>query len=280
MTEHAESWNCTSCALSNPGEASHCRACAAPAPERSDEASGPSGEHRVRQDAAAGRVSSETMLLPVAPLRANAGEATVETGAVAVVEDILSTELKPRRRGVPMRRVLPLVSVVSVFGASLVATLVWLTAIDDGQGGRAVEAGSSASVVPADHRRVHLPAHTAVIGLTDDNKETVLTLCNRASSNPNRECRRSYLSEIGEFPHQEVAIGPLFVDRMEASNQDYEACVAAGDCSARQWDNCRYYSIYRYEFGRAVPVASRGLSDLRAGRRVLSQPEHAGSCRT
>jgi formylglycine-generating enzyme required for sulfatase activity len=100
---------------------------------------------------------------------------------------------------------------------------------------------------------VLVEAIDATIGLTEDNKEAVLSLCFRASDNPNTECRRAHLEELGEFPSQTVPFDALNADVFEVANAWYDACVAAGDCTARDVESCQYYTVRRRELGRAVP---------------------------
>jgi formylglycine-generating enzyme required for sulfatase activity len=114
--------------------------------------------------------------------------------------------------------------------------------------------------------RVDFPDGTATLGLTEDNKEAVLALCIRVSENPNVECRTRWLSDtLGEFPHRNLDMPSLLVDRHEASNADWEACVRDGACPPVAWETCRWHSIYRFEFGRPVPD-------------VFRQPDHPVVC--
>jgi formylglycine-generating enzyme required for sulfatase activity len=146
-----------------------------------------------------------------------------------------------------MARALPLVGTVGLLVAGLVVAAVWLLATPTPGSASQSQPSASAS------QTVNVESMTAIIGLSEDNKENVLTLCWRASTNPNEECRRAWLEQLGEFPHREVNTPPLSVDIHEVSNATYQDCVLAGDCPERDWQECRYYSIFRYEFGRDVP---------------------------
>jgi formylglycine-generating enzyme required for sulfatase activity len=212
-----------------------------------------------------GAVSRATMLLPAA--RMPIAESTVETGSVPVANVVNPAALAPRRREMPIGRVLP----VAVTGAlGLVALLVvalWLLGSEATAGLNATQAdehGRSEAGTTADPNSALqnplvslLAAPDFQAGLTEDNKETVLLLCNRVSENPNVECRRSYLQDLGEYPARPVSTPALQVHQQEVSNAQYEQCVQSGDCTAQDWDNCRFYSIYRYEFGRPVPDVMR-----------------------
>ena len=92
---------------------------------------------------------------------------------------------------------------------------------------------------------VALPAHEGIVGLTDDNKEIVLSLCFQLSRHANTECRLSHLREIGEFPARDAQFPAFSVDRFEISNGDWAACEAAGGCAERDIDGCTLYSVAR-----------------------------------
>lgn len=100
---------------------------------------------------------------------------------------------------------------------------------------------------------VTLPAGEYLVGLSEDNKESVLQACFRISENPNRECRRSYLSEIGEYPHRMIDFPSFQIDRYETTNGQFEECVAAGICSQRRLDDCQFHIHRGYQLGAAVP---------------------------
>lgn len=111
------------------------------------------------------------------------------------------------------------------------------------RGASSAEARAGTTVSEPVDTRISLPATQAIFGLTEDNKEAVLALCWRVSSNPNTECRRSYLRDTAEYPHREVAIPALDVDRDEVSNAAWDACERSGQCPARDLDACRIYSV-------------------------------------
>jgi formylglycine-generating enzyme required for sulfatase activity len=104
-----------------------------------------------------------------------------------------------------------------------------------------------------DAERVLLEAVDAFIGLTEDNKESVLNLCWRVSGNPIHECNPSTLREEGEYPHRRVPVQALWMDRLEVSNAQWAACETAGACPERDIDACRFYTIHRYELGVRPP---------------------------
>jgi formylglycine-generating enzyme required for sulfatase activity len=103
------------------------------------------------------------------------------------------------------------------------------------------------------HQRIGLDAGVFTIGLTDDNKESVLQACFRLSNNPNHECRRSYLEGLGEFPSRPVQLDAFMIDRLEVSNSKYEDCVAAGDCPRRSVQGCRFFTHRGYQLDARVP---------------------------
>lgn len=146
-------------------------------------------------------------------------------------------------------RVLPLLALVLVLGGLAVAAI------------RGVMRPAQAVTVETDGAAldplalVGLPATTALVGLSEDNKEAVLNLCWRVSGNPTHECRPSYLQSLREYPATEVEIPALEVMRYEVSNSAWDACETRGDCPARDIDACRSYTIYRYELGRRPPSA-------------------------
>jgi sulfatase modifying factor 1 len=114
-------------------------------------------------------------------------------------------------------------------------------------------------VAPA-HATADLPAVDAPVGLSDDNKEAVLSACWRISANPTHECQPSYLTSLGEFPARVVPIPALRVDRHEVSNADWGECVQAGACAERDPAACRFYTLYRYELGVVAPSALFGAN--------------------
>lgn len=220
-------------------------------------------------------VSRATMLLPAA--RMPSAESTMETGSVPVAILMNTAAPAPRRRELPMGRVLPVAGVAALGFVALIGVGLWLrgspisaeqgSTLPDGPPSH--EAGTLADV----NRALQNPLVTLVAapdfqaGLTEDNKETVLLLCNRVSENPNVECRRSYLQGLGEYPARPVATPAMQVHQQEVSNQHYQQCVQTGACSPQDWQACRFYSIYRYEFGRPVPD-------------VMRQPDHPAVCVT
>ena len=133
------------------------------------------------------------------------------------------------------RRVGPLVLLLAL---GVLAVAGWSL-----RGASSAEARAGTTVSEPVDTRISLPATQAIFGLTEDNKEAVLALCWRVSSNPNTECRRSYLRDTAEYPHREVAIPALDVDRDEVSNAAWDACERSGECPARDLDACRIYSV-------------------------------------
>jgi len=149
-------------------------------------------------------------------------------------------------------RALPLAAVLTV-GMCLVA-VAWVRfgaqadgAEDPATSPRAVEA--------RDTEKARLEAVDAWVGLSEDNKDHLLSLCWRLSGNPIHECQTAYLESLGEYPGRVVAISALDVDRFEVSNQAYDACVAAGHCAERGLDACRFRTVYRSEPGVRPPDA-------------------------
>lgn len=92
---------------------------------------------------------------------------------------------------------------------------------------------------------VTLAAGSFTLGLTEDNKEVVLALCYRTSDNPSSECRRQYLTDLGEYPARSVEFGPLRIDRYEVSNASWANCRDAGACPERDIDACAFHSVAR-----------------------------------
>ncbi len=145
-----------------------------------------------------------------------------------------------RRRTHRSRRAVPLIALAAFATAALAAA----AAYESSRRPPSIDAADEeASVVDA--RVVSLPAVDATLGLTDDNKEVVLTLCHRLSDHPSSECRRSYLTGLGEYPHRVVSFPAMQADAFEVSNAGYERCVAAGACPPRDFEGCSFYSPAR-----------------------------------
>ncbi|MBU6160593.1 MAG: SUMF1/EgtB/PvdO family nonheme iron enzyme [Myxococcales bacterium] len=237
----------------------------------------PVGARSATRDSADGRaaVSRATMLLPAA--RMPIAESTVETGSVPVAMLANVSDPAQRRREIPAGRVLPVVMMSALGFVALLSVALWLrgSEVSAEYGGTAPpeRPQPETGAPPETNIALQNPLVTLVAapefqaGLTEDNKETVLVLCNRVSENPNVECRRSYLQQLGEYPARPVAMPALQVHQQEVSNQQYQQCVQAGACSPQDWQACRFHSIYRYEFGRPVPD-------------VMRQPDHPAVCVT
>ena len=150
----------------------------------------------------------------------------------------------PGQNRQPLTRVLPLVLVVTI----------GVFAIAFGGFGMLSQIGSTPSSDEEPlSQTVTLPAGAHLVGLSEDNKESVLQACFRISENPNRECRRDYLRDIGEYPHRMIDFPSFQMDRYETTNGQFEACVAAGICSQRQLDDCQFHIHRGYQLGAAVP---------------------------
>ena len=91
------------------------------------------------------------------------------------------------------------------------------------------------------------------VGLTHDNKESVLQACYRLSNNPNYECRRDHLEDLGEYPSRQVHLPALEIDRFEVSNSDYLQCVESEACESRSIEDCRFFTHRGYQIDAAVP---------------------------
>lgn len=165
------------------------------------------------------------------------------------------------KRGVAakLRRVGPLAALVVAATAGVLALAF--------AGDMRATPGAGAVVDAPVSERVALPAVRATYGLTEDNKEAVLSLCWRVSSNPNTECRRSYLVDTGEYPHRELELGAFSVDRDEVSNAAWAECEAAGQCAPRDLESCRVYSV-------------RGLSLTAELGENARSPERPAACVT
>jgi formylglycine-generating enzyme required for sulfatase activity len=112
---------------------------------------------------------------------------------------------------------------------------------------------SSASSDSSRHQLIELDAGTFTIGLTDENKESVLQACFRLSNNPNHECRRSYLEGLGEYPSRQVELGAFQIDRLEVTNARYESCVDDDECPRRSVRSCRFFTHRGYQLDALVP---------------------------
>lgn len=171
-------------------------------------------------------------------------------------QDATATDAHPTvetRRPMRWGRILPLTFLACV-GAGL---LTWGT-IRVLQVEESSEAASSLPTPSEDlGEHVEVPSREAMLGLTDDNRESVLSACFRLSDNANHECRASHLGEIGELPLRRETLPAMKVHRFEVSNASWAACEAAGACPTRDWESCRYFSVMRYELGARVPESFR-----------------------
>ena len=137
---------------------------------------------------------------------------------------------------------------VGFLGLGVVAGLSAL-ALRAPSGGAEVDGSAWEEGVP-----IRLPAFDGVLGLTDENKEIVLSLCFQLSRRANTECRLSHLREIGEFPARQTQLRAFSVDRYEVSNGDWAACENVGGCEPRDVEDCTLYSVARgRELRTAVP---------------------------
>lgn len=213
---------------------------------------------------AAATVALDAVPEPSGPVpRRRPAAATMEVAAAHNVEDagghatILDAQppppsrIAPARRGIPdaVTRALPLGLLAAIGAGALTYSIV--DTLRDAE----AQAHQDPPDVSTELRTVDLPPVVAVVGLSDDNKEAVLSACWRISANPTHECQPSYLTELGEFPAREVPIGPLRADVFEVSNAAWQRCVDAGACPLRDLDPCRFYTIHRFELGVDVPTA-------------------------
>lgn len=174
----------------------------------------------------------------------------------AVRETSSPTAVHPavRRRSTGRRaRALPLAALLATFAIAVAVGSAVLRARPPEPPPAAPIAASSEGL-----ERVSLPAIETVLGLTEDNKELVLALCYQLSDNYATECRRQYLTELGEYPHRTASFDAIEVDRYEVSNDAWAACEAAGACGARDFDACAFYSVARgRELRTPVPDSMR-----------------------
>ncbi|MBN1944748.1 MAG: SUMF1/EgtB/PvdO family nonheme iron enzyme [Bradymonadales bacterium] len=145
-------------------------------------------------------------------------------------------------------RTLPLLGVLLLVlaGLALAGSL-----INPGGGNRLTEGEQDAPMV-------RLAAGQYLVGLSEDNKETVLQACFRLSDNPNHECRRSYLTDIGEYPAELVDFPAVRIDRYEVSNARYQACVESGACRPVDLDSCQFHTHRGYQLNTPVPERMLG----------------------
>ena len=139
-------------------------------------------------------------------------------------------------------RVWPLL-VVTFVGVSALAFAGWQIVDDD-----ADEGGTAAL-----DAKVELEAGEFAVGLTEENKNTVLQMCYRVSTNPNYQCRQSNYEALGEFPQRTVHFEPLSIDVYEVSNRRYDACVEAGICEPRDISSCRFFTHRALQINAAPP---------------------------
>lgn len=156
-----------------------------------------------------------------------------------------------RKRSARGARAVPLLALLVALAAALVFGVIAATHRSGAE--TPPVAPTRSAVAPP---TVLLPAVEATLGLTEDNKEIVLALCYRLSDNYAHECRRQYLSELGEFPHREVAFGALEADRFEVSNATWLACEQAGACRPRDIAGCGHHTVARgLELRTEVPAS-------------------------
>lgn len=269
MAEPANNfWTCSACSASNAESDATCATCGAPRtvgvryaatlalpaiPSTPDIAPPPA----TRSTPASGNAPRRPREL------ADMATMQVEIPAAIASADIHPTMLdapavrapRPPRRGIPdsAARAIPLAALALIGTAAFTYNVVHVLETE-----AAAHAAAPAPSVAPSLQTVDLAAATAVVGLSEDNKEAVLTACWRISPNPTHECQPDFLRQQGEYPAVEVPVGPLRVDRFEVSNAEYERCVAEGECTARDLASCRFYTIHRYELGVAPPTAMLG----------------------
>ena len=107
--------------------------------------------------------------------------------------------------------------------------------------------------------RVVLDAGEFTLGLTDENKNTVLQMCFRVSTNPNYQCRQSQYEALGEFPERVGTFDVISVDVYEVSNRRYEACVVDGICPTRDQESCEFYTHRSLQVDAIPPDRMFGL---------------------
>jgi formylglycine-generating enzyme required for sulfatase activity len=259
MAVPTTSWGCAACGAPNAPDLVACAVCGAPRPV---DALGEIRAARVLHGAAPSRatVVHDVATLRVhdeAPPEADARRTDSVTASPISADDthlhgLRAAERADRRARAALSthrmRAIPLLFLV----ASAALLLGRVAAVQVQQ---RTEAGAedAHAVRGADPHRVLLPAVDAIIGLTEENKEAVLNLCWRVSGNPIHECQPSTLRADGEYPHRVVPVPALWMDAYEVSNAMWADCEADGACPPRDPDDCRFYTIYRYELGIRPP---------------------------
>lgn len=200
-----------------------------------------------------GADTSQTMRLgAVADARIREGlEVTDESSdSIEMPVPVEVRRMRPRRR--------PLIAIVAIGMAAFAALTVAMVGPDT-----ALPSVDASSWDPSE--AVELAAYDGTLGLTDENKEVVLTLCFQLSRRPNTECRLSHLRELGEYPARTVRLQPFAIDRFEVANRDWQACVAAAACAPRALDECTLFSVARGRELRTEVPESMGAPELPAG---------------
>ncbi|MCA9681585.1 MAG: SUMF1/EgtB/PvdO family nonheme iron enzyme [Myxococcales bacterium] len=84
--------------------------------------------------------------------------------------------------------------------------------------------------------QVYVDPGEAVLGTDAGEVEELFVLCDRFDPG---NCDHSWFDT--EQPRRHEVMGGYWIDRLEVSNAEYEACVAAGDCAVRRLDLCERY---------------------------------------
>ena len=119
--------------------------------------------------------------------------------------------------------------------------------------------GAEVGGVDALDARVSLVAGDFTVGLTEENKNTVLQMCYRVSTNPNYQCRQSHYEALGELPARTVTFERFDLDVYEVSNRRYDSCVEAGICPSRDAAACEFYTHRALQVDAAPPDRMFGL---------------------
>ncbi|NVB42300.1 SUMF1/EgtB/PvdO family nonheme iron enzyme [Pseudenhygromyxa sp. WMMC2535] len=90
-----------------------------------------------------------------------------------------------------------------------------------------------------ENERLLVPEGVFLMGATDADLRMARELCLRFGD----ECPLEWFAN--EYPQTSEAVGEFWIDRLEVSNADYNACVTAGTCVGGRERGCQIYEAAR-----------------------------------